>query len=235
MALGKLWNAVFGKRAEKPAASVPAAAEKPSVVGREVATSPASGSPVAGSAKTAVKLSRQKTKAAIEKPIKAVEPVATVTPPVTVRMFRRKNNSWTKLIGSRTIQSILDLNVGDGSRTVDLLSAIVDSSTPAPKYIAVGLFELAGEKLTVRQFHQKVRSSGGQPVAIPMELTNGLRHLSQTVGTVDLILLDGSDSRTSDPAVARLLQRVTHPNSLVLRCDSAGRWQAAVAQSRKAA
>jgi len=128
----------------------------------------------------------------------------------------------------------LDLNVQDGSRAIELLEAIVDSNFPAPKYVAIGMFELAGEKLTVRQFHQKVRSAGGLPVVIPMPLVEGLRYLSQTVGTADLILLDITDQQLADPAISRLLQRVTSQESLLLRRDAKERWQTIAAQSRAA-
>jgi len=149
-------------------------------------------------------------------------------------MFKRKNNAWTKLVGSRTINVVLDMNVQDGSRAIELLEAIVDSNLPAPKYVAIGMFELAGEKLTVRQFHQKVRSAGGLPVVIPMPLVEGLRRLSQTVGTADLILLDITEQELADPTVSRLLQRVASKDSLLLRRDEKNRWHAIASQSRAA-
>ena len=148
-------------------------------------------------------------------------------------MFRRKTNAWTKLIGQRTINVILDMNVQDGSRAVELLEAIVDSNSIPPKYVAIGMFELAGEKLSVRQFHQKVRAAGGQPVVIPMPLVDGLRRLSQTVGAVDLLLLDITEQQLADPVVARLLHRIAPTHSLILRRNAQNRWES-TSQSRAA-
>ena len=250
MALTKLWNAVFGKRpsaelaplAEPVAVSAPAIAApvKPSSERTPAPVNP--NAPV--SAKTLVsakspeksapiKLSKAKTKSGKKSAVEEI-PVVAPEPATVLRMFRRKNNAWTKLIGSRTVNIVLDLNVQDGSRAVELLEAIVDSNSPAPKYVAIGMFELAGEKLTVRQFHQKVRSAGGQPVVIPMPLVEGLRRLSQTVGTADLILLDLTEQQIADPVVARLLQRIASKDALVLRRDAKDRWQAMATQSRAA-
>ena len=194
----------------------------------------------APSVATTIKLSKSKTKTKTKTKSRQTRtsdtesPVVVSEPVSVLRMFRRKNNAWTKLVGSRTIKVVLDLNVQDGSRAIELLEAIVDSNFPAPKYVAIGMFELAGEKLTVRQFHQKVRSAGGLPVVIPMPLVEGLRYLSQTVGTADLILLDITDQQLADPAISRLLQRVTSQESLLLRRDAKERWQTIAAQSRAA-
>ena len=250
MALAKLWNAVFGKRSEvsanesqamapvtdKPLAKATAAISAPAA--------PASGSPavrtasassaVSADAAAPVKLSRKKTKSREPKKTAPVAPVEVEAAPV-LRMFRRKNNAWSKLIGTRTVATILDTHVGDGSRAVEILEAIVDSNTPTPKYVAIGLFEMGGEKLTVRQFHQKIRNAGGQPSVIPMSLEEGLRRLSQTIGTVDLILLNGNDESVSSPAVVKLLSRVTASGTLVLSSDANGRWQATGNRERKAA
>ena len=223
MALAKLWNAVFGKR--------PAADQSPPII-------PATNSVAAVTTPVSapvIKLSKSKTKAKSRRS-KQVEPlvsVAALEPTTVLRMFRRKTNAWTKLIGQRTINVILDMNVQDGSRAVELLEAIVDSNSIPPKYVAIGMFELAGEKLSVRQFHQKVRAAGGQPVVIPMPLVDGLRRLSQTVGTVDLILLDITEQQLADPVVARLLQRIAPTHSLILRRNAQNRWES-TSQSRAA-
>lgn len=251
MALAKLWNAVFGKRKEvegdQPLAT-PLAASAPAPAGRAVSSQTvqtaknpqAAGNPstivsVVAPAPAGVKLSRKKTK--LREPKKAVveTPAPVAEPAPVLRMFRRKNNAWSKMLGARSVTSVLDTRVGDGSRAVELLEAIVDSNTPAPRYVAIGLFELGGEKLSVRQFHQKIRAVGGNPIVIPMQLEDGLKRLSQTIGQVDLILIDGSDTRMNEPAIAKWLQRVTASNGLVLRSDATGKWHSTPTATRKAA
>lgn len=239
MALAKLWNAFFGKSAAKADAALsPSPAGMPGSSGgltvkSRSAAAPSRSGVIAGDGAT-VRLSRRKTKSHSERRSPDAARLEVVAPTPAVRIFQRKNNAWTKLIGPRTVRSILDLNLGDGSRAVELLESIADSDRQPPKYIAIGLFELAGDGLTVCQFHRKIRLAGGQPVAIPMPLGEGLRRLSQSIGKVDLLLLEGADPQWSDPAVTRWLQRIVTAETLILRRD-AGRWRSASETSRKAA
>ncbi len=260
MALAKLWNALFGKKAvateSAPNAasllSIPPSRERtlapssPNVTGKPVPAVTHASKAIAKKAVTdfvksesaeqpVVKLSRKKTK---NRDAKVVIPaVATVAPTPTpvLRLFRRKTNAWTKLLGNSSVGTILDTNVGDGSRALEILESIVDSNTPAPRYVAIGLFESAGEALNVRQFHQKIRSAGGQPIVIPMTLTEGLRRVSQTIGAVDLVLLDVDTTVIEEETLVKLLARVTHPGSIVLRKDQSGRWANTPSVRRKAA
>lgn len=251
MALAKLWNAVFGKRTSPeesaalttaPSTTVTAAigsAKASKVVGQRPVAATSSAPEVSQPAAPVIKLSRKKTKGSRPKAEKETAPVQELEPAPIVRMFRKKTNAWTKLIGNREITSVLDINVGDGSRALEILEAIVDGRQPAPKYIAIGMFDLDGKGLTVREFHRKTRVVGGQPMVIPMPLAEGLKRLAETVGTVDLVLLSGDEERLVDPMVAKLLNRISSNGALVLHGDTAGRWKAsalpAPSQSRRAA
>lgn len=245
MALAKLWNAVFGKRTptEVPA---PAVAEPKSIAAakssKQTISNASIAKPAISSSKTAppvIKLSRKKAKVDKQKPEMSLRASVEATAPPTVRMFKRKNNAWSKLIGNRNFTTVLDLNIGDGSRAVEILEAIVDATNSAPRLIAISLFEMSGSGISVRQFHQKIRAAGGLPNAIPMALPEGLRRLSETVGTVDLVVFDGDDQALSNPLVNKLLTRVIGRDALVLKRDSAGRWQSNTAisltRSRQAA
>jgi hypothetical protein len=77
----------------------------------------------------------------------------------------------------------------------------------------------------VLDFPQRVRRVGGQAVPVPGQLVAGLRHLSQTLGTVDLVLLEGNEIDLNQLELRRLLARVTHNDTLVLRRDEKGKWQ----------
>ena len=254
MALGKLWNAFFGKSAAVET-GVPAANNAPNAsqpvssppVSRPLAspavTVPAQASVIAPvdqpAAKTITKVKRK----AVAKGKKPVTPVAEVaaapvvepprrTPPIA----RPQQNAWTKHVAGRSIGSILDTRLGDGARAVEVLQAIVCDSVPTPKYIAIDLFDLGNGRLTLMEFHQRIRRVGGNPVAIPADLSSGLRQLSQTHGTVDLVLLDGSEIDLTSLEFRRLLARVTHSESLVLHRDERGSWHsvpAAVAATKR--
>ena len=233
MALSKLWNAVFGKRTStEDAVTEPTSKSAGIPLSRPVeriqtslrvaaVTSVESCAPQGA----VVKPHRKKLKADAKKAKKAVK-VDVVAPPTPVlKVYRKKQNAWSKLIGSRTVGSILDINFGDGKRATDILEAIVEGDSSSVKYVAIGMFEMAPGGLSIRQFHQLVRTSGGQPIAIPMPLGEGLRRLSETLGTVDLIVLDADAPTLADPLVIKMLSRVTSAGTLTLRRDANGRLQ----------
>jgi hypothetical protein len=241
MALAKLWNAVFGKRASTEETAGATTAPPASGPLRTLSPAAAKSGPGTGAPAPTpeIKLSRKKTKTSRQKLKKEPELLPQVEPAPVLKLFRKKNNAWTKLIGNRVITSVLDTHVGDGSRAVEVLESIVDGSQPSPKYIAIGMFDLNGQGLTLRQFHQKTRAVGGQPIAVPMTLVEGLRRLTETIGTVDLVLWDGDEQSLTDPVVAKLLSRISSKGALVLRSDANGRWQtlnqSSLVPSRRAA
>ncbi len=261
MALGKLWNAFFGKRDEPTAASEVATIRSPesrrpepaatlSAGSKQRPGSPASAPPLsandavghtanraAAELPTDRRPGRGHRKSVTKKGAKAAQPNALVAADTVDRVEPRrpepssrpaspKRNAWTKLIAGRTIASILDLNIGDGSRAESILEAIVCASAPTPKYVAINRFELEDQSLSVLQFHQRIRRAGGQAVPIPDDLSDGLRHLSHTHGAVDLILLDESVLGDESPEIRRLIDRVSHPATLILRQTTGGRWEA---------
>lgn len=152
-------------------------------------------------------------------------PAIAVVPELPIKQFQRRNTAWTKRLGATSVTSILDLCNADTSHMVELLESVVDSNSPAPKYIAINQFELGEQGLSLQQFHKRVRTLGGVPVAIPMTLSDGLRRLSQTIGTVDLVLLNDA-SLWSEAELSKLFKRVVRASTLVFVKDAKGQWQA---------
>jgi|GEM_PF-1315834 len=243
MALGKLWNAFFGKRsvtepstaAEVDGRSTAAVSNQSVKSGEKTVASarPAASQLAIAAHATAAErpILKTKRKAIAGKAKKAAQAhsltIAAVdeTPEVVVkRIPHPKKNAWSKLITGRQINSILDTNIGDASRAVELLEAIVCDAVPRPKYVAIDDFDLAGGGMTVLQFHQRVRRVGGQAVPIPGAIDEGLRQLSRTLGTVDLVLIDNSKTQLQTEETRRLISRVTHPGTLLLRRDAKNNW-----------
>jgi hypothetical protein len=155
--------------------------------------------------------------------IAAVEEAPAV---VAKRIPHPKKNAWSKLIAGRQISTILDTNIGNASRAVELLEAIVCDAVPTPKYVAIDEFDLTGSGATVLQFHQRIRRVGGKAVPIPGSIDEGLRQLSRTLGTVDLVLIDDAKPQWQSEETRRLLARVTHSSTLLLRRDTRNNWTA---------
>ncbi|TVQ01537.1 MAG: hypothetical protein EA381_05180 [Planctomycetaceae bacterium] len=251
MALGKLWQAFFGKRTEAGASPETGsktdltplqkgAAGSPGLRNSAVAELPPSRPAVTVSATSVEPLSNTRGKGprrstrqrgAERSPstddgretneITAMESL----PPTDRRPAHPKRNAWSAWVTGRSIRSILDTQPGDGNRAVPLLEAIVCRSSPETRYIAIGNFELADPALSIRGFHKMVRQVGGVPVPIPGDLPTGLRHLAHTHGTVDLILLEEAAASLTNPDVSRWLDRVAHPGTLILQLTQKGKWE----------
>ncbi|HBJ33297.1 MAG TPA: hypothetical protein DDZ51_00755 [Planctomycetaceae bacterium] len=243
MALGKLWNALFGKRPETEANAMANVVERSDAaasaqIGKSVGlTTPSAKTtlPHAGNVpqssvaerpilKTKRKALVGKARKSAQAPALVVAEVSEVAEVAFKRIPHPKKNAWTKLIAGRQILSILDTNLGDASRAVELLEAIVCDSVPTPKYVAIDDFDLASGGTTVLQFHQQVRRVGGKAVPIPGSIDEGLRQLSRTIGTVDLVLIDDAKPQLHGEDTQRLLNRVTHSGTLVLRRDAKNNW-----------
>jgi len=243
MALGKLWNALFGKRSDTETTA------KTEVVGRSAvaacsrnvrsgektvesanttASEPATAVQATSAARPILKSKRKALAGKAKKtPLAPALAIAAVdeTPEVVVkRIPHPKKNAWSKLVAGRQIHSILDTNLGDASRAVELLEAIVCDAVPTPKYVAIDDFDLANGGTTVLQFHQRVRRVGGKAVPIPGAIDEGLRQLSRTLGTVDLVLIDDAKVQLETEETRRLLNRVTHAGTVMLRRDAKNNW-----------
>jgi hypothetical protein len=175
--------------------------------------------------KTKRKAIAGKARKAAHAPALVIAAVEEAPAAIVKRVPHPKKNAWSKLVAGRQITSILDTNLGDASRAVELLEAIVCDNVPTPKYVAIDDFDLAGGGTTVLQFHQRVRRVGGKAVPIPGAIDEGLRQLSRTIGTVDLVLVDEAKPQWKSEETRRLLERVTHPGSLVLCRDTKNNWE----------
>jgi len=243
MALGKLWNAFFGKRSEiettataevvgRSATAVSnqslrsgertVETAKPAGAQTAIAVQPTSAErPILKTKRKALAGKARKTGQTAALTIAAVDE----TPEVVVkRTPHPKKNAWSKLVVGRQITTILDTNLGDASLAVELLEAIVCDAVPTPKYVAIDDFDLASGGTTVLQFHQRVRRVGGKAVPIPGAIDEGLRQLSRTLGTVDLVLIDDAKPQLQTEETSRLIARVTHPATLLLRRDARNKW-----------
>lgn len=220
MALGKLWQAFFGKRPEPREAETALSPQAASASQAEATKQP---DPRGVGGEQVAKPSRShKPKVSVIAPTAALDAGRSQT---DSRPAQPKRNAWSPLVAGRTIGSILDTHPGNGDRAVSLLEAIVCRDAPQPKYLAIGQFELAEPALPIRHFHQRVRQVGGMPSPIPGDLLPGLKHLAQTHGPVDLILLDGPAGAEAEPEIRRWLERVSHPSTLVLRLTEQNTWE----------
>ncbi len=128
-----------------------------------------------------------------------------------------------KLVKSVDANSVLEISVDDGSRALAVLETLVKTNKNV-RYMAIDQFEMADGPVTLKQFHQTLRSREFRPQLFPETMERGLIRVAHTIGTVDLVLIAAPPKSWQTPEIQPLLSRVTHQESLVLYQDEEGTW-----------
>ena len=113
-------------------------------------------------------------------------------------------------------QTILEIGVDDGTRALEYLSGL-SAANQSVRYFAIDQFELAGGKLSLREFHQLLRSAGIRPQLFPESMVAGLTRFSHTIGSADMILVADEISDLQRDTVYRLLGRVSNSQTSILQ------------------
>lgn len=124
--------------------------------------------------------------------------------------------------------SVLDISVGDGSRSVAVVAQLVENAkkrgiemsdeepgTGTIRYIAVDQFEMAGGTTTLKQFHQNLRAAALRPQVVPEPIERALVRVAHTFGAIDLILIGETQTPWQTPEVIKLIDRIRHPETRV--------------------
>ena len=153
--------------------------------------------------------------------------------------IRGPHGSLCKLLRPVQAQTVLEVGVGDGTRAIAALQTLA-ANNPGIRYAAIDQFELAGGPLTLKGFHQALRTAELRRAQIfPETIERGLLRVATTIGPVDLVLIAAPPDRWQTPAVRALIARVTHANTVVFfeEGDTWNRYEppTPLAQSRRAA
>jgi hypothetical protein len=135
----------------------------------------------------------------------------------------RDDKKLFKRIESMSIQSILQVTVGDGQRTLAMLKKLTHKGHSTTfHYIAIDEFEMAGGPLTLREFHKQLREYPAKAHLVPMPIDSGLDRVVRTYGQVDLIIWSADLSPTAKQLDA--IARLSKPTTLLYLQDENGRW-----------
>ncbi|KAA5545544.1 hypothetical protein FYK55_07855 [Roseiconus nitratireducens] len=127
----------------------------------------------------------------------------------------REAKKICRLIPSSTVGSVLEVSVGDGSRAAAILQSLRKAQPETTvRYIAVDLFELGGNPLSLREFHRQLREQHAQAQLVPMPTPAGLQRVAHTFGSVDLILWGAQ--RAPGNEELRVLARLCKPETTCL-------------------
>ena len=131
-------------------------------------------------------------------------------------------------VRDRKIESILEVNVGTGSRCERLLPWLREQAElETIRYAAVDPFETGGgEHIALKEFHSRLGRLGAKPLPVPNtgNLGTALARVAHTIGAVDLAIFDCDRSELQANATLAVLPRIICPETLVLvrKCSSEG-------------
>lgn len=130
------------------------------------------------------------------------------------KLFRR--------LESMSIGSVLDVSVGNGTRSLAMLRALTHKGHSTPlQYIAIDEFEMGGNLLTLREFHKQLREYPAKAQLVPMPIDAGLDRVVRTYGQVDAIIWAGQQPPTAQQRNALL--RLSKPGTVMFSTEN-GRW-----------
>lgn len=135
---------------------------------------------------------------------------------------RRPHAALCKLLRRVQAKTVLEIGIGDGSRGIAALGTLCERN-PQVLYAAIDQFEMAGGPLTLKGFHQALRTAEVRSAKIfPDTIEHGLLRVATTLGPVDLVLIATPPERWQTPVVLALIARVTHRDTVVFYEDGDG-------------
>ena len=135
-------------------------------------------------------------------------------------------------IKKSSIRSVLEIGIGDGSRAQQIINVLEKSDAEGPiRYHVIDQFEMAGGSLSLKDYHKQLRNIGVKPNLIPMPTAAGIARFANTVGVVDLVILEGAELCDIQPQ----LQRILSPSAMVFQYDGENYQLVQSEQKQKAA
>jgi len=130
-------------------------------------------------------------------------------------MFRGGPHSGLrKRLKTISASSVLEIGVGDGSRAIATMETLSRQSNSI-RYFGIDEFEMAGG-VNLKEFHQTLRNHNIHPQLFPGAVDRALMKIAHTIGSIDLILVTDAGVIDENPALAGLLARISHQETVVL-------------------
>ena len=131
-----------------------------------------------------------------------------------------------KAVKGRSIRSVLEFGVGDGTRTKNLLEVISWQQDNLPlRYMGIDQFEARpkGEKgLTLKQAFAEIRAPEVKVQLVPGLPYDALLRCNNVLAETDLILIAADQQPADFERAWKFITRTVHEKTLILREQSAG-------------
>ncbi|EGF25993.1 hypothetical protein [Rhodopirellula baltica] len=229
MPLKKLWNSLRGVTPQSkvtpeaaPATTSPGVTQPEPVARKKSASKPAVKATVAAS------------KPAVAPQTSVPAPVAKAKPAAPARgvlsmLSRGEHDALVKRLTKLQPSSILEIGVGDGSRTPAVVHALAETN-PALKYAVIDQFEMVGGTVKLRDFHGQLAGLAIRPSIVPETAARGVVTVLHRLGMMDAIILDPSLDAETLAELDSVLSKVSYADTMILR-QTNGKWQSTASNS----
>ncbi|WP_230252266.1 hypothetical protein [Rhodopirellula halodulae] len=236
MPLKKLWNSLRGVTPQ-PKVTSEATPVAPAAKSSAQADAGAAKTPVAKTTvpvKASPAVAKAKVPPAVAKAAPAAEvPVAPKAKPasrgVLSMLSRGEHDALVKLLSKQQPSSVLEVGVGDGSRTPAIVHSLTETQ-PELKYAVIDQFEMVGGILKLRDFHGQLVGLSIRPSIIPEPAARGIVTVLHRLGMMDAIILDPSLDSETLTEIETVIGKVSHADTTILR-QTNGKWAASASTS----
>ncbi len=120
------------------------------------------------------------------------------------------------------VASVLEIGLADMQRTERLIAWLRAQGNVGPiRYAAIDDFEMSAERtvVTLKDFHRRLTALEVKPLPIPGQAEQGLARVANTLGAIDLAIIELDEQRRLAPIFQTALARVCHQQTIVLACS----------------
>ena len=128
-----------------------------------------------------------------------------------------------KLIKRRSIRSVVEIGLGDGTRCNNIIGVAKKFNPDAKiKYTGVDLFdarEEGAQPLKLIEMHRKLNAVDAKTQLVPGDLASALPRIANAHVRTDLVIISAGFNEDDFEKVQMFLPRMLHPSSVVLIQD----------------
>lgn len=125
-----------------------------------------------------------------------------------------------RAVRGKKIESILEVNVGTGTRCERLIPWLREQADlETIRYAAIDPFETGGgEHVSLKEFHSRLGRLGTKPLPVPNtgNIGSALARVAHTIGSVDLAIFDCDSAELQATTTLAILPRIVRADTLVL-------------------
>ncbi len=115
------------------------------------------------------------------------------------------------------MSSLLEVGLGDGSRTTALFQWLKHHGQTLQKYAAIDTFEAGGPgNISLKAAHKLISAQGIKPFFMPGDFSMAALRVMHTLGACDMVVLSDASISPENPAHRDLISRLTHDQSLLI-------------------